>query len=69
MFSSMYSIHQNSIPSNQKEKRARTENIFEEIMTENSSNLVKEKRYTSPGSTESPKQDEPKEAHTKTHHK
>ena len=40
------------------------ENLFKEIMTKNFLNMVKEKRHTSLGSTESPKQDEPKEAHT-----
>ena len=38
------------------------ENLFEEIMTKNFPNLVKEK-------TQSPKTDGPKEAHTKIHHK
>ena len=31
------------------------ENLFEEIMTRNFPNLVKEKRHVSPGSSESPK--------------
>ena len=38
------------------------ENLFEEIMTENFSNLVKDKRHTSPGNADSPKQHRPKEA-------
>ena len=43
------------------------ENLFEEIMTENFPNLVKE-RHTGPGSAENPKQDGPKEAYIETHH-
>jgi len=43
------------------------ENIFDEIMTENLPNLGKE-RQGGPGSTENPKQDEPNEFHTRTHH-
>ncbi|KAF6088397.1 hypothetical protein HJG60_008223 [Phyllostomus discolor] len=42
------------------------ENLFEKIMTQNFPNLMKE-RHTNPGSTESPKQVGPKEAHTKTY--
>ena len=49
-----------------RERKQGIEDIFEEI-TENFPNLMKEK-HTSPRSTESPKQDEPKEAHTKAHH-
>ena len=43
------------------------ENMFEEIMTENFPSLVKEK-VMQIQSTESPNQDELKEAHSKTHH-
>ena len=50
-----------------EEREQEIEDLFEKIIMENFPNLVK-KRHTSPGSTESPKQDEPKEAHTKTHH-
>ena len=42
------------------------ENLFEEIMAENFPSLVEEK--DSPGSSESPKQDKPKEDHTRKHH-
>ena len=42
------------------------ENLFEEIMAENFPSLVEEK--DSPGSSESPKQDKPKEDHTRIHH-
>ena len=44
------------------------ENIFKEIMNKTNYNLGEEKRHTSPVSTKSPKQDRPKESHTKTHH-
>ena len=43
------------------------ENLFEEILAENFLNLVKEKRHTSPGSTESPRGDGPKEAPNRIH--
>ena len=43
------------------------ENLFEKVMTVNFPNLMKES-HTSPGSTEGPNQDEPKETHCKTHH-
>lgn len=41
------------------------EKIFEEIIAESSPNLGKE-RHPGPGHRESPKQDEPREVHTKT---
>ena len=41
-----------------EEREQGIENVFEEIMTEN----------TSSGSTESSNQDEPKDAHTKAHY-
>ena len=50
-----------------EERELGIENVFEETMTKNVPNLVK-KKHTSPGSTESPKEDEPKEVHNKTHH-
>ena len=43
-------------------------NLFEKIMKENFPDLVKEIDMPSPGSTESPKQDGCKEAHSKTCH-
>ena len=52
----------------EEERVQEVENLFEEILKENFPILAKENRHTSPGSAESPKQDEPKEAHTKTHH-
>ena len=51
-----------------KEAGQEVENLFEKIMKENVSNLVKEIRHTSPGSTESPKQIGPIEGNTKTQH-
>ena len=45
-----------------EEREQKIENIFEEMMTENFPRLVKKKRYLSPRSTGSPKQDEVKEA-------
>ena len=45
------------------------ENLFKQIMKENFPNLEKEIRLPgSPGSSESPKEVVPKEAHTKAHH-
>ena len=43
------------------------ENLFEEIMTENFPNLVKEKD-TGPGNSENPKQVGPKQAYTEAKH-
>ena len=43
------------------------ENLFEKVMMENFPNLRREK-VTQIQDTESPKQEEPKEAHCKTHH-
>ena len=52
----------------EKKKREQViENLFEKIMTETFSNLEKEKDIQVQ-EAQSPKQDEPKEAHTKTHH-
>ena len=45
------------------------ENIPEEIMAENFSNLKKKETYPDTGSTEDPKQDEPKQAYTKIYNK
>ena len=43
------------------------ENLFEKVMMENLPNLMREK-ITQIQETESPKQEEPKEAHCKIHH-
>ena len=51
-----------------EEEEQEIENLFEKIMNENFLNLVKEIRHASPGSSESPKEVGPKEAHTKAHH-
>ena len=47
-----------------KEKEKGPENIFEEIVAENFPNL----KETDTGSTEGPKEAEPKQAHTKTYY-
>ena len=57
-------IHIIGIP---EEEEQRVENLFETVIEENFPNLRREKSYANPGSTESPNQDEPKEAHSKTH--
>ena len=49
-----------------KEKEQAIENIFEEIMAENFPNL-KDTDIKNTGSTEGPKQVEPKQAHTKSY--
>ena len=51
-----------------EEEDQEIENLFEQIMKENSPNLAKERLPGSPGSSESPKKVGPKEAHTKAHH-
>ena len=51
-----------------EENEEENENLFEEIMTKNFPDVVKEKRHTSPRSAESPKQVGPKEAHINTYH-
>ena len=52
----------------EEEKEQEIGNLFEKIMKENFPNLVKEINMQAQGSTESPKQDGCKEAHSKTHH-
>ena len=54
------------IPEREEEEKG-IENLFEKVMMENFPNLMREK-VTNPGITESPKQEEPKETHCKTHH-
>ena len=49
------------------EREQGIENLFEEIMTQNFPNLVKEKD-TQVQEKQSPKQDGLKDTHTKTHH-
>ena len=51
-----------------EEKEQGIENLFEKIMMENSPNLMREKVHKNPGNTDSPNQEEPKEAPCKTHH-
>ena len=50
-----------------EEREKGTENLFEEIMAENFPNLAQETDIQVQ-ETQSPKQDEPKETHTKTHY-
>ena len=50
-----------------EEKEHGIENLFEKTMTENFLNLERRKATLSSGSTKGPKQEEPKEAHCKTH--
>ena len=54
------------IPEGEEEKQG-IENLIEKVMIENFPNLMREK-VTQIQETQSPKQEEPKEAHCKTHH-
>ena len=54
------------IPEGEEEKQG-IENLFEKVMMENFPNLMGEK-VTQIQETQSPKQEEPKEAHCKAHH-
>ena len=58
-------IHRIKIPEEEEEQGI--ENLFEKVMMENIPNYER-KSHTSPGSTQGPNQEEPKEAHFKTHH-
>ena len=51
----------------EKEEEQRIENLFGKVMMENFLNLMREK-VTQIHETQSPNQEEPKEAHFKTHH-
>ena len=51
----------------EEEKKKGIEKIFEEIILENFPNYWKGNSQSSPGSTESPIQDNSKEKHAKTH--
>ena len=51
-----------------EEREQGIENLLEKMMTEDFPNLVLEINITSPRGAESPKQEESKQAHTKTHH-
>ena len=59
-------IHIIGIPEREEEEQG-IENLFEKVMMENFPNLMREK-VTRTQETESPNQEEPKEAHCKTHH-
>ena len=50
-----------------KEEEQGAENLLEKVMMENFPNLMREK-VTQLQETQSPKQDEPKEAHLETYH-
>ena len=54
------------IPEGEEEEQG-IENLFEKVMMENFPNLRREK-FTQIQETQSPKQEEPKETHCKTHH-
>ena len=51
-----------------EEEEQGIENLFEKVIMENFPNLMREKVSTNPGITESPNQEEHKEAHCRTHH-
>ena len=59
-------IHIIRIPQREEEEQG-IENLFVKVMVENFPNLMREK-VTQIQETQSPNQDEPKEAHLKTHH-
>ena len=54
------------IPEGDEEEQG-IENLFEKVKKETFPNLMRES-HTNPGNTASPSQEEPKEAHFKTHH-
>ena len=56
------------IPEGEEEDQGR-ENLFEKVILENFPSLRREKSHPNPGNTESPNQEEPKEADCKTHYK
>ena len=55
------------VPEGEEEEQG-IENMFEKVMMENFPNLMRRKSHPNPGNTESPKQEESKQAHCKTHH-
>ena len=59
-------IHIIGVPEGEERKKG-PEKIFEEIIAENFPNMRKGNGHPSPGSTESPRQDKPKEEHAKIH--
>ena len=60
-------IHIIGIPEGEEMEQG-IESLFEKIMTENFPDLVREKNHTSTIGTEGPNQDQPREAHSKTHY-
>ena len=53
--------------SQRERNKDRSENLFEDIITENFLKLGME-TYLDPGNTENSKQDKPKDSHTKTYY-
>ena len=51
-----------------EEQEQEIENLFEQVMKENSPNLAKEIDFQEVQETQSPKEVGPKKAHTKPHH-
>ena len=60
-------IHIIGISEGEEEEQG-IENLFEKVMMENFPKSEERKSHPNPGNTESPKQEEPKETHCKTHH-
>ena len=60
-------IHIIGIPEGKEEDQGR-DNLFEKVMMENFPNLMREKATQIQESQRIPNQEEPKEAHCKTHH-
>ena len=60
-------IHITEIPEGEEEEQ-RMKNLSEKVMLENVHNLKRENVTQNSGNTESPNQEEPKEAYFKTHH-
>ena len=59
-------IHIIGVPEGEEREKGQ-EKIFEEIIVKNFHNMGKEISHPSPGSTESPRLDKPKEKHAETH--
>ena len=59
-------IHKIGIPEGEEEEQG-IENLFEKLMMENFPNLMREK-VTQIQESQSPNQEEPREAHFKTHY-
>ena len=55
------------IPEGEGEEEQGVENLFEKVMMEKYPNVMRGKSHMNPGNTKSPRHEEPKEAHYKTH--